>query len=48
MTARADRGLGRRLAGQFFQAGEVTEVEPVAARMRRITLAVPELDWMPG
>jgi NADPH-dependent ferric siderophore reductase len=42
------RLLSRRLIGQFFRAGQVLEVSPVAARMRRITLAVPELAWTPG
>jgi NADPH-dependent ferric siderophore reductase len=46
-TAPAHR-IGRRLIGQFFRAGQVLEVSPVAARMRRITLAVPELAWTPG
>jgi NADPH-dependent ferric siderophore reductase len=48
MDAMADRGMGRRLIGQFFRTGEVTAVDQIAARMRCITLAVPELDWMPG
>jgi NADPH-dependent ferric siderophore reductase len=39
---------GRRLIGQFFRTGEVTEVSPVAARMRRITVTAPGLDWVPG
>jgi NADPH-dependent ferric siderophore reductase len=48
MATTADRSMGRRLIGQFFQTGEVTEVAPIAARMRRITMAVPELEWLPG
>ena len=48
MEAAASRRLSRRLIGQFFRTGQVTEVRPVAARMRRITLAVPQLTWMPG
>jgi NADPH-dependent ferric siderophore reductase len=48
MEATADRGMGRRLMGQFFRTGEVTQVDQITARMRRITMAVPELDWMPG
>jgi NADPH-dependent ferric siderophore reductase len=48
MDATTDRGMGRRLIGQFFRTGEVTAVDQITARMRRITLAVPELDWMPG
>ena len=48
MEAAASRRLSRRLIGQFFRTGQVTEVRPVAARMRRITLAAPELAWRPG
>jgi NADPH-dependent ferric siderophore reductase len=48
MEATADRGMGRRLIGQFFQTGEVTQVSNITARMRRITIAAGELDWMPG
>ena len=48
MEAAASRRLSRRLIGQFFRTGQVTEVRPVAARMRRITLAVPGLAWAPG
>ena len=48
MEATASHRIGRRLRGQFFRTGQVTDVSPVAARMRRITLAVPELDWVPG
>ncbi len=47
MTARANRAM-ERLIGQFFESGEVVSVALVAGRMRRITLAVPELDWLPG
>ncbi len=46
--AEPGRGLGRRLLGQFFQSGAVTEVSHIAARMRRIAIAVPDLDWLPG
>jgi NADPH-dependent ferric siderophore reductase len=48
MEATADRGMGRRRIGQFFQTGEVTQVSPITPRMRRITIATGELDWMPG
>jgi NADPH-dependent ferric siderophore reductase len=48
MDAMTDRKVGSRLVGQFFRTGEVTAVDQITARMRRITLAVPELDWMPG
>jgi NADPH-dependent ferric siderophore reductase len=48
MTPQASRGMGRRLIGQFFQAGEVTETAPMAARMLRITIAAPGQDWVPG
>jgi ferredoxin-NADP reductase len=48
MTAQASRGMGRCLIGQFFQSGEVTAVDPVAARMRRLSIAAPGLDWLPG
>jgi NADPH-dependent ferric siderophore reductase len=48
MEARAAHGLSRRLIGQFFRTGQVTDVRPVAARMLRITLEVPGLTWMPG
>jgi NADPH-dependent ferric siderophore reductase len=48
MEAAAGHRIGRRLVGQFFKAGRVTDVRPVAARMRRVTLAVPELAWVPG
>lgn len=47
MTIRAS-GPVERLIGQFFQSGEVTEVSEIGARWRRITLAVPALDWLPG
>jgi NADPH-dependent ferric siderophore reductase len=47
MTARTNRAV-ERLIGQFFESGEVASVELVAGRMRRITLAVGELDWLPG
>ena len=40
--------MGRRLIGQFFQAGEVTETAPIAARMLRITIAAPGQEWLPG
>jgi NADPH-dependent ferric siderophore reductase len=42
------RPIGRRLIGPFFRTGQVLEASPIAARMRRITLAVPELAWTPG
>jgi NADPH-dependent ferric siderophore reductase len=42
------RLLGRRLIGPSLRAGRVVAVSPVAARMRRITLDVPDLDWTPG
>ena len=48
MMPQASRGMGRRLIGQFFQAGEVTETAPIAARMLRITIAAPGQEWMPG
>jgi NADPH-dependent ferric siderophore reductase len=48
MAAATGRRLTRRLIGPFFRTGAVTDVRPVAARMRRITLAVPELSWVPG
>jgi NADPH-dependent ferric siderophore reductase len=48
MEVTASRRLSRRLIGQFFRTGQITDVRPVAARMRRITLAVPELTWVPG
>ena len=48
MTPQASRGMGRRLIGQFFQAGEVTETAPIAARMLRITIAAPGQEWLPG
>ena len=48
MGAAAGHRIGRRLIGQFFRTGQVTDVRPVAARMRRITLAVPGLSWVPG
>jgi NADPH-dependent ferric siderophore reductase len=48
MAAAPAHRIGRRLLGQFFRAGQVLEVSPVAARMRRVTLAVPELAWTPG
>jgi NADPH-dependent ferric siderophore reductase len=48
MGAAAGHRIGRRLIGQFFRTGRVTDVRPVAARMSRITLAVPELPWSPG
>lgn len=48
MTTQASRGMGRRLLGQFFQTGEVTEADPIAARMSRITIAAPGQDWVPG
>jgi NADPH-dependent ferric siderophore reductase len=48
MEAAAGHRISRRLIGQFFRTGQVTDVRPVAARMRRITLAVPGLAWVPG
>ena len=48
MGAAAGHRITRRLIGQFFRTGRVTDVRPVAARMRRITLAVPGLTWAPG
>ena len=53
MEAAASRPAGRhpvsgRLTERFFRAARVAEISPVAGRMRRITLAVPELDWAPG
>jgi NADPH-dependent ferric siderophore reductase len=48
MDAMANRGMGRRLVGQFFQTGEVTQVSQITARMRCMTMAVPELAWRPG
>jgi NADPH-dependent ferric siderophore reductase len=44
----ASRGMGRRLIGQFFRAGEVTEVSRIDGRMRRVTMAVPALEGVPG
>ena len=48
MMPQVSRGMGRRLIGQFFQAGEITETAPIAARMLRITIAAPGLTWVPG
>jgi NADPH-dependent ferric siderophore reductase len=48
MTAPVSHGMGRRLIGQFFQSGEVTGTDLIAARMRRIVVAVPKLEWRPG
>lgn len=48
MTAMADRSMGRRLIGQFFQTGQVTEVTRITPRMFRIVASVPDQDWMPG
>jgi NADPH-dependent ferric siderophore reductase len=48
MAATTSPGMGRRLLGQFFQAGKVTRVDHLTPRMRRITLAAAGLSWMPG
>jgi NADPH-dependent ferric siderophore reductase len=48
MMPPASRGMGRRLIGQFFQLGEVTETAPIAARMLRITITAPGQEWVPG
>lgn len=48
MMPQASRGMGRRLIGQFFQAGVVTETAPIAARMLRISIKSAGQEWMPG
>lgn len=48
MMPQASRGMGRRLIGQFFQAGVVTETSPIAARMLRISIKSAGQEWMPG
>ncbi|HSA53301.1 MAG TPA: siderophore-interacting protein [Yinghuangia sp.] len=49
--ASARGGLGRRFLDRVFAHGTVTEVEPIAARMRRVRIAgegVAGLAWAPG
>jgi len=46
MTTRSS--LAAPLLDRVLVAATVVEVEPVAARMRRIRLRVPDLEWTPG